>query len=261
MWRQSLAEKKGVSPSEALSPDRTPSVAPCASSLSMFSFRLCDVSAVDGKAGSGDEARFFRREVRDEAGDLRYITHSLQRNQGLDQLGKRRGHVGRCGSGLNIVYRDGARGEIDCCAPNKPCKRSLGHAVNACSREGGADSCVATDDNDPAAIVPFLGGCLNTDEGGTDVDGQHAVEVFESISVDCASGENARVADEDVKSAEGFCSSGHSGPQLFGRAAVGLESKRLASCGFDFANKFEGLLWATGISEGNGRAVRRESRS
>ena len=41
------------------------------------------------KAGSGDEARFFRREVRDEAGDLRYITHSLQRNQGLDQPGKR----------------------------------------------------------------------------------------------------------------------------------------------------------------------------
>src|SRR5271168_3195064 len=26
MWRQSLAEKKGVSPSEALSPDQTPSV-------------------------------------------------------------------------------------------------------------------------------------------------------------------------------------------------------------------------------------------
>src|ERR1700675_1699008 len=63
MSRQSLAEKKRVSPSEALSPDQTPSVAPCASSLSMFSFRLCDVSAVDGKAGSGDEARFFRREV------------------------------------------------------------------------------------------------------------------------------------------------------------------------------------------------------
>src|SRR5690349_685747 len=83
MWRQSLAEKKGVSPSEALSPDQTPSVAPCASSLSMFSFRLCDVSAVDGKAGSGDEARFFRREVRDEAGDLRYVTHSFQGNERL----------------------------------------------------------------------------------------------------------------------------------------------------------------------------------
>ena len=27
-------------------------------------------------------------------------------------------------------------------------------------------------------------------------------------------GENARVADEDVKGAEGFCSSGHRGPQL-----------------------------------------------
>src|SRR5260370_19967590 len=63
MWRQSPAEKKGGSPSEALSPDQTPSVAPCASSFSMFSFRLCDVSAVDGKARSCDKPRFFRREV------------------------------------------------------------------------------------------------------------------------------------------------------------------------------------------------------
>jgi len=124
---------------------------------------------------------------------------------------------------LNIVDRDSARGEIDCGAANKSYERSLGHAVDTCSREGGADSCVAADDNDPAAIVHFLGGCLNTDEGGTDVDGHHAVEVFESISVDCAPGENAGVADEDVKSAEGFRSSGHSGPQLLGRAAVGLE--------------------------------------
>src|SRR6266853_1819937 len=191
MWRQSLAEKKCVSPSEALSPDQTPSVAPCASSLSMFSFRLCDVSAVDGKAGSGDEARFFRREVRDEAGDLRYVTHSFQRNQRLDQLDKR-------------------------------CKRSVGHAVNTCAREGSANSCVAADEHDPASFFHLLGSRLNTDEGGTDVDGHHAVEVFESISVDCAPGENARVADEDVKRAEGFRCSGHSGAELFGRGAVGF---------------------------------------
>jgi hypothetical protein len=43
---------------------------------------------------------------------------------------------------------------------------------------------------------------LNTDEDGTDVDGHHAVEVFENISVDCAPGESTCVADEDVKSAE-----------------------------------------------------------
>src|ERR1700682_2661978 len=126
-------------------------------------------------------------------------------------------------SRLNIVDRDSARGEIDCCAANKSYERSLGHAVDTCSREGGADSGVATNDNDPAAIVHFLGGCLNTDEGGTDVNGHHPVEVFESIGVDCAPGENARMGDEDVKSAKGFCSYGHSGPQLFGRAAVGFE--------------------------------------
>ena len=41
-----------------------------------------------------------------------------------------------------------------------PGQNALGHAVDTSSREGGADSCVATDDNDPAAIVHFLGGCL-----------------------------------------------------------------------------------------------------
>src|SRR5258708_4698815 len=186
-------------------------------------FRLGDVSAVDCEAGSGDEARFFRREVRDEAGDLRYVTHSFQRNERLNQLRERRSHISGRRSRLNIVDRDSARGEIDCSAPNKTCKRSLGHAVNTCAREGSANSGVAADEHDPASFFHLLGSRLNTDEGGTDVDGHHAVEVFESISVDCAPGENARVADEDVKSAEGFCSSGHSGPQLFGRAAVGLE--------------------------------------
>ena len=188
----------------------------------MFSFRLCDVSAVDGKARTGDEARFFRREVGDEASDLRYVTHSFQRNERLEQLGMRLAHVGRCGSGLNIVYGDGAGGQIDGSAPNKPCKRSLGHAVNTSAREGGANSGVAADEHDPASFFHLLGSRLDTDEGGTDVDGHHAVEVFESISVDGAPGENARIANEDVKRAEGFCCSGHSGAELFGRGAVGF---------------------------------------
>jgi hypothetical protein len=42
-------------------------------------FRLGDVSTVDCDAGSGDEARFFRGQVGDEASDLRYVTHALQR--------------------------------------------------------------------------------------------------------------------------------------------------------------------------------------
>ena len=53
----------------------------------MFSFRLCDVSAVDGEAGSGDESCFFRCEVRDEAGDLRHVAHPLQRDERLNHLG------------------------------------------------------------------------------------------------------------------------------------------------------------------------------
>src|SRR5260370_31748695 len=107
------------------------------------SFRLCDVSAVDGKAGSGDEARFFRREVRDEAGDLRYVTHSFQRNERLNQLRERRSHISGRRSRLNIVDRDSARGEIDCSAPHKSYERTLAHAVNTCAREGSANSGVA----------------------------------------------------------------------------------------------------------------------
>src|SRR5260370_30403792 len=113
MRRQSLAEKKGVSPSEALSPDQTPSVAPCASSLSMFSFRLCYVSAVDGKGGSGEEARFFRREVKDEARDLRYVTHAFQGNERLNQLRGRSSHITRRCSRLNIRGRGRWPSETD----------------------------------------------------------------------------------------------------------------------------------------------------
>ena len=81
---KALSRKKFVVPSKVLSPDRIPSVEPCSFSLSVFSFLLCNVSAVDGEAGSGDETRFFRCEVGDEASDLRYVAHSLQRNKPLD---------------------------------------------------------------------------------------------------------------------------------------------------------------------------------
>jgi len=88
MWRQSLAGEKGVWPSEALSPDRT-SFGRAMRLFSLYAlFRLGDVSAVDCEAGAGDEARFFRGQVGDEASDLRYITHSLQRNQWLNHFSK-----------------------------------------------------------------------------------------------------------------------------------------------------------------------------
>src|SRR6266481_5728956 len=134
-----------------------------------LSFQLSDVSPVDGKAGSGDEGRFFRREVRDEAGDLRYITHSLQRNE-LNQFHMSGSHVGGCGSGLNVVDRNGARGEIDRSTANQSGERSLGHAVNTCAGEGSADGGIATDEDDPAAVFHYLSRCLNTNEGGTNVD-------------------------------------------------------------------------------------------
>jgi len=73
MWRQSLAEKKAYR-----LPKRFLLIKLLRSRHAPLLFR-CLVPimrriAVDGKAGSGDEARFFRREVRDEAGDLRYVT-------------------------------------------------------------------------------------------------------------------------------------------------------------------------------------------
>jgi hypothetical protein len=46
--------------------------------------------------------------------------------------------------------------------------------------EGSPDSGIAPDDDDPASFLHFSGGCLNTDEGGTDVDGHHAVAALEA---------------------------------------------------------------------------------
>src|SRR5260370_38703079 len=90
-----------------------------------------------------------------------------------------------CGrrSGLNVVDRDGTRGKIDCGAANKSGESSFRHAVDACAREGGADSSVASDDNDPAAGFHFSRGCLNTDEGRTDVDRDHAMQVFAAAGI------------------------------------------------------------------------------
>lgn len=67
-----------------------------------------------------------------------------------------------------------------------------------------------------------MGGCLYTDKGSSEVDGDHAVEVFETVSIDCASGKNAGIADEYVERAERFCCFGHSGAEFFGGGAVGF---------------------------------------
>src|SRR6267142_6404225 len=162
-------------------------------------FELCDVSAVDGETGSGDEPCFFGRQVGHQACDLGHVPYSLQRNERLDHVGVCCTHVGCYRSGLDVVDRDGARGQIDCGAAHKSCEGGLRHTVDACAREGGADGSIATDKDDPPAVFHFLGGCLDTDEGGADIDGDHAVEVFETVGVDCAHSENASIADEDVE--------------------------------------------------------------
>jgi hypothetical protein len=62
------------------------------------------------------------------------------------------------GPGLDVVDRDGARGEIDGGAANKSCEGGLRHTVDASAREGSADGSIATDKDDPAAVFHFLGG-------------------------------------------------------------------------------------------------------
>jgi hypothetical protein len=102
---------------------------------------------------------------------------------------------------------------------------------------------IATNNDDPAAVFHVTDGCLHTDKRGTQVDGDHAVEVIETLGVDCAPGEDAGIADKDIEWAEGFCCFGHRAPKFFGRGAVGSESERFTSRGFDFAYKFEGLFF------------------
>ena len=61
-----------------------------------------------------------------------------------------------------------------------------------------------------------MGGCLYPDKGSTNVDGDHAVEVFETVAVDCAQRKNAGIADKYVERAEDFRCSDHGGAELFG---------------------------------------------
>jgi hypothetical protein len=55
---------------------------------------------------------------------------------------------------------------------------SFRHAVDACTGECGTDGSVATDYEDSAPIVHFVGGCLNADECATNIDGGHTIDVF-----------------------------------------------------------------------------------
>jgi hypothetical protein len=61
-----------------------------------------------------------------------------------------------------------------------------------------------------------MGGCLYPDKGSTNVDGDHAVEVFETVAVDCAQRKNAGIADKYVERAEDFRCFDHGGAELFG---------------------------------------------
>jgi hypothetical protein len=128
---------------------------------------------------------------------------------------------------LNIVDREGPRSEIDCSAANKSREGSLGHAVDARAGEGRANSGIAANQNDPASIFHFLGGCLNTDKGSTNVDGHHAVEVFETVRIDCAPGKNASAADEDVQRAKDFACSSDGGRNSLAEALSAFRASAL----------------------------------
>ena len=69
--------------------------------------QLCDISAVDGETGSGDETCFFGRQVGHQACDLGHVPYSLQRNERLQHVGVSCTHVGCCRSGLDVVESAG----------------------------------------------------------------------------------------------------------------------------------------------------------
>jgi hypothetical protein len=63
---------------------------------------------------------------------------------------------------------------------------------------------IASNGDDPAAVFHVTDGCLHTDKRGAHVDGDHAVEVIETVGVDCAPGEDAGIAGKDIEWAEGL---------------------------------------------------------
>ena len=64
---------------------------------------------------------------------------------------------------VRTADRDGA-GRDRWRAANKSCDGGLRHTVDAFARAGSADGSISTDKDDPAAVFPFLGGCLDIDE-------------------------------------------------------------------------------------------------
>jgi hypothetical protein len=65
-----------------------------------------------------------------------------------------------------------------------------------CTRDCGADGGAATDYDDSAPIVHFLGGCLNTNECATNIDGDHTIEFVDAKAINRAASKNAGIADE-----------------------------------------------------------------
>src|ERR1700723_1147789 len=118
-------------------------------------------------------------------------------------------------------------------------------AVNASSGERRANRGVTADEDDSSAVVHCLGGRLNGYESGTNIDSNHAVEVFETEDADYASGKYASVADKDVERAESVCCVAHGAAKFICGSAVGPQGECLSSGGIDLTYELMGCFFRT----------------
>src|ERR1700679_370245 len=118
-----------------------------------------------------------------------------------------RAHVCRCRTRLNIVDGNCARCEINGSSSYQSGEGSFGHAVDACPRKGGADGSVTADQDDPSAILHILRGRLYADKCRSDINVQHAIEVFEAVAADGPPNQDSGIVDENIQFAQLFCGS------------------------------------------------------
>src|SRR5258708_40365106 len=137
-----------------------------------------DISAVDRQAGTGNEAGSGAGEISDQPSDLFRLAHASEWHEGFHHLDVTSCHVGGCGTGLNVVYGNPARGEIDRHSANQGRNGALGHRIDAGPRKGGPDGCVAADGYDSSAVGEMGGGRLDRDKDAANIRRQHKVEIF-----------------------------------------------------------------------------------
>ena len=143
--------------------------------------------------------------------------------RGFHHLDMISGHVGGCWAGLDIVYGNPARGEIDRDTADERSYSTLCHRIDATAGKCGPDGSIAADGDNPPALCEMRRRRLDRDEDAANIRRHHTVEVLKGKRVHRAAYQNAGIDDQNVETAEARNRLRHGVPDRFGIGAVGLD--------------------------------------